>query len=181
MTSDRFKDKDSVVVGEHTYGNPTVIGRGKVTIGKYCSIATGVTLLALGDHHIEWVTAYPFHTIDRWKVDKEYPRGTKRSYDITIGNDVWIGFGATLLHGAVVGDGAVIGASTVVGGNVLPYSIVTGNPAKKLRWRFDSKTTDSLLRIAWWDWPDEKVKENIPLLLAAPEEFICQHDPRQHS
>lgn len=69
--------------------------------------------------------------------------------DTIIGNDVWIGQGATLLPGAKVGDGVIIGAKAVVGGEVPAYSIVAGNPAKEIRRRFDEHVIAKLQSIAW--------------------------------
>lgn len=175
LTAEHFADNLNVTAGEHTYGTPTVKGRGQVIIGRYCSIAGGVTILAFGDHHLEWVTTYPLHGIDGWEVTGRYPRSTNRSKDIVIGNDVWIGQFASILHGTVIGDGAVVGANAVVCGEVRPYAIVVGNPAKETRRRFDDDTIDSLLRIKWWEWSDDKVKKNIKLLLADPRELCKEH------
>jgi carbonic anhydrase/acetyltransferase-like protein (isoleucine patch superfamily) len=72
-----------------------------------------------------------------------------------------------------IGDGAVIGACSAVTKNVDAYTIVAGNPARVIRKRFDHETIDKLLRIKWWDWSIERIKENRPLLLSNRiEEFI---------
>jgi serine acetyltransferase len=72
-----------------------------------------------------------------------------------------------------IGDGAIIGAFSVVTKNVEPYTIVAGNPAKVIRKRFDQDTIDELLRIKWWDWGIQKIKDNMPLLLSnRTKEFI---------
>lgn len=51
---------------------------------------------------------------------------------VIIGNDVWIGDKATILPGVTIGDGAVIGANAVVSKDVPAYSVVGGNPAKRI-------------------------------------------------
>lgn len=81
--------------------------------------------------------------------------------DIIIGNDVWIGYEAVIMAGVTVGDGAIIGTRAVVTKDVPPYTIVGGVPAKPIRKRFDNETLDELLRIRWWDWPEEKIARNI--------------------
>ena len=55
--------------------------------------------------------------------------------DIIIGNDVWIGYGAQIMSGVTVGDGAVIAAGSIVTKDVLPYTVVGGVPAKKIKER----------------------------------------------
>ena len=84
-----------------------------------------------------------------------------------IGNDVWIGAGASVLRGVSVGDGAVIAAGAVITKDVEPYSIVAGVPAKKIGQRCDDKLIESLLLIKWWDFPRTVIKNNINL-------FNCQ-------
>ena len=81
--------------------------------------------------------------------------------DIVIGNDVWIGYEAVILAGVTVGDGAVIGARAVVTKDVPPYTIVGGVPAKQIRKRFPKETISGLLALKWWDWPKERIAQNI--------------------
>jgi acetyltransferase-like isoleucine patch superfamily enzyme len=61
-----------------------------------------------------------------------YKQGYSSNEPVIIGNDVWIGSRVTILPGVKIGDGAIIGASAVVTKDVEPYSIVAGNPAKKI-------------------------------------------------
>ena len=81
--------------------------------------------------------------------------------DIVIGNDVWIGYEAVILSGVTVGDGAIIGARAVVTKDVPPYAIVGGIPARYIRRRVDEKTVTKLMELKWWEWSDEKIKENL--------------------
>lgn len=83
-----------------------------------------------------------------------------------IGNDVWIAAGASILRGVTVGDGAVIGASTVVTKDVPPYAIVVGNPGKILRMRYNEEIVERLLKLKWWDFPDDIIRKNLKLFQA---------------
>lgn len=83
-----------------------------------------------------------------------------------IGNDVWIGYGATILSGVRIGDGAIVGANAVVTKDVPPYAIVAGNPAHVIRMRFSPQIISDLLQIQWWNWPFDKIRKNMPLLLS---------------
>jgi acetyltransferase-like isoleucine patch superfamily enzyme len=154
-------------IGEYTYGHPVVLyPDGKLKIGKFCSIAWNVTIFLGGNHRVDWIATYPFPTPDgRWpKVqDKEHEYlGSKG--DVTIGNDVWIGSDVTILSGVTIGDGAVIGTGSVVTADVEPYAIVAGNPAKLIKKRFTDEEIATLLDVRWWDWPIEKVRENVDVL-----------------
>lgn len=83
-----------------------------------------------------------------------------------VGNDVWIGYGATVMPGVRIGDGAIIAAKAVVVDDVPAYGIVGGNPAKLIRKRFPDDDIARLLAVAWWDWPAEKVTRNVPAIMA---------------
>ena len=81
-----------------------------------------------------------------------------------VGNDVWIGYEAVILSGVRIGDGAIVAARAVVAGDVEPYTIVGGVPAKPIRKRFTPETIHRLERLRWWDWPREKLQLLLPLL-----------------
>lgn len=165
-----------VSVGEWTYGDPTILfGRdARLTIGRYCSIAEGVTILVGGEHHTEWVTTYPFNTL--FEGARRFPGYPLTRGDVTIGNDVWIGHGATVLSGVTIGDGAVIAGECVVAKDVEPYAIVGGNPARHIRYRFSAQTIAALLDIAWWEWPLSAIQASWPLLLSGDvDAFIAKY------
>ncbi len=152
--------------GDHSYGNITRLPHhALIKIGKFCSIGDDVEFNTIGDHNIDWMASYPFHNIAYWEASKPL-EPHRRSMEITVGNDVWIGYGARILHGVTIGDGAVVGAYAVVARDVRPYAVVVGNPAKEVKRRFSDDVVDSLLEIKWWDWPDEKIKANLDVLLS---------------
>ena len=78
-----------------------------------------------------------------------------------IGNDVWIGYGATIMPGVTIADGAIIATKSVVTKDVAPYAIVGGNPAKEIKKRFSEADIKKLLELQWWDWSIEKITENV--------------------
>ena len=161
-------------VGRHTYGHDklTVLSWGegaKVSIGAFCSVATGVTIMLGGNHRVDWATTYPFGHINRDTLGGEDIKGHPATNgDVVIGNDVWLGNGATIMSGVTIGDGAVVAARALVTRDVAPYDIVGGNPAKVIRARFPDDVRAALLALKWWDLPDEIVRDIAPLLSAPP-------------
>ena len=136
-----------------------------LTIGRFCMLASGVEFIMNGANHLTAaVSAYPFAIFGGdWApamAGKSYP--TKGN--TTVGNDVWLGYRATIMPGVTIGDGAIVGAYAVVTRNVPPYTIVGGNPAQVIRPRFDAATTAQLLALAWWHWPLEKITRYAALL-----------------
>lgn len=137
----------------------------KLIIGKFCQIASGVTFIMNGANHLQdSVSTFPFAIFSNdWKdamEGKSYP--TKGNTEI--GNDVWIGFDATIMPGVKIGDGAIIGSKSVVTKDVEPYSIVGGNPARLIRKRFSDEKIAELMEMKWWDWPVEKITANLDKL-----------------
>lgn len=107
-------------------------------------------------------------------VPEEFPYSKGR---VVIGGDVWIGFEALIMSGLTIGHGSVVAARAVVTSSVEPYSIVAGSPAKHVKYRFDQPTREALLRIKWWDWPDEKIARH-RAEIDSPDVagFIARHD-----
>ena len=140
-------------------------------IGNFCSIG-GNCGIGGGIHPMDTVSTSPVFLNGRNILRKnfaEIPYNPSRK--VEIGNDVWIGEGVCILSGVRIGDGAVIGAHAVVTGDVEPYTIVAGVPAKVIRKRFDDNTTAKLLEIKWWDWPDERI-EIMSSLFSDPYKLI---------
>jgi virginiamycin A acetyltransferase len=82
------------------------------------------------------------------------------------------------MSGVTIGPGAVVATRSVVTKDVAPYAIVGGVPAKQIGRRFDEAQVEALLRIAWWDWPLETIKERVDLLSSPDvDAFIARYDP----
>jgi acetyltransferase-like isoleucine patch superfamily enzyme len=154
-------------VGRHSYGCPRIFewGEGAVLeVGAFCSIADEVKIFLGGEHRTDWISTYPFNQF--WEEAEKIEGHPHSRGDVVIGNDVWIGYGATILSGVRIGHGAVIGAYAVVGRDVEPYTIVAGNPAKVIRPRFDDEVIAALLDSEWWAWPEAELRTCVPLLMS---------------
>lgn len=163
-------------IGKGSYGDLHVRSWGEgagLSIGAYCSIADNVTVFLGGNHRIDWITTYPFNILRPSAHHFKGHPATKG--DVIIGNDVWIGSGATILSGVTIGDGSVIGAKALVTRSVPPYGIVGGNPAQLIGKRFEEQVIQRLLSIRWWDWDDQTLDLNMPLMLSPDiETFLKQ-------
>ncbi len=170
----------SITVGEYTMYNDFVndpkdfqknnvlyhyqINNDKLIIGKFCSIACGARFLfTSANHTLKSLSTYPFPLFfEEWNLDKANVTDSwDNKGDIVIGNDVWIGYEAVIMSGVTIGDGAIIGTRAVVSKDVPPYTIVGGIPAKPIRKRFSDEVVSSLLEIKWWEWSDERIRENL--------------------
>ncbi len=134
----------------------------KLIIGKFCMIASDVTFIMNGGNHLnESLSSYPFAIFGGdWSEameGKSYP--TKGN--TIIGNDVWMGYGATIMPGVTIGDGAIIATKSVITKDVAPYTIAGGNPAIEIKKRFTEEVIKKLLELQWWDWPIEKITANV--------------------
>ncbi len=134
----------------------------KLFIGKFCMIASDVKFIMNGGNHLsDALSAYPFAVFGKdWKnamAGKQYPQ----KGDIHIGNDVWIGYNATIMSGVTIGDGAIIAANSTVVKDVEPYSIAGGNPACEIKKRFSDTVISNLLAIKWWDWDLAEISKNV--------------------
>jgi len=136
----------------------------KLIIGKYCSIGSGVVFMMAGNqgHRTDWVSTFPFFF--QANIFKTSKNAYVASGDTIIGNDVWIGSEAMIMSGVTIGSGAVIAARSVVTKDVPSYAIIGGNPAQVLRYRFDKMQIEKLLKLKWWDYTEERVKELMPVL-----------------
>jgi len=175
----------SITVGDYTMYNDFVnepvgfernnvlyhypINRDRLIIGKFCSIACGAKFLFnSANHTLSSLSTYPFPLFfEEWGLEK---RNVAASWDnkgdIVIGNDVWIGYEAVIMAGVTIGDGAIIGARAVVTKDVPPYTVVGGIPAKPIKKRYPEETIAALSELKWWDWPEERIAQNLHAIQA---------------
>ena len=130
------------------------------TIGKFCSIGPHF-LCGWGIHPTDKLSAAPmfYSTLKQNGMTLSKTDKIVEHESIQIGNDVFIGANVTILDGVSIGDGAIIGAGAVVCKDVPSYAIVGGVPAKLIRYRFAPEQIDALLKIRWWNFPDELLPE----------------------
>jgi acetyltransferase-like isoleucine patch superfamily enzyme len=171
----------TLVMGNMSYYAPNVIkfkgDTGRVIIGNFASVAPDADFYVGGLHRVEWVSLYGLRAM--LELPGAYEDGfTHGRGDIVVGSDTWVTNGCTVMSGVTIGDGAVVGTKAVVAKDVRPYAIVVGNPAKEIGRRFSDEQVEALLRIKWWDWPTELVKERVDALSSPDiDAFIAQFDP----
>lgn len=147
----------------------------KLIIGKFCQIATNVRFIMNGANHAtNGFSTFPFCAFGNDWQDVPLTPGYKG--DTIIGNDVWIGYDTMIMPGVKIGDGAIIASRALVTKDVEPYSIVGGNPAQLIRKRFDDKTIAKLIRLAWWDWPFEKITKMAKAIAEGDEKLFDVFD-----
>ena len=136
----------------------------KIIIGKYCAIANGINIITLNHDYnfpaIQGTFYKKFFNNSHPGCLLEPPNKERTKGDVIIGNDVWIGEDVFISSGVTIGDGCCIGAKSVITRNLPPYSICVGSPCKVVKKRYNDNIIDFLLQIRWWDWNDEKIKNN---------------------
>lgn len=155
-------------IGAFTFFNGNSFIRHTDSIGRFCMIGpdvimgdiqhfvsdvSGHIIFTHGDceHFLKFVNCENHYLQENWKEKHKKINKSK----IIIGNDVWIGREAKIMRGVKIGNGAVIGAGAVVTKDVLPYSVVGGIPAKRLKYRFSLDIIDELEKIRWWEYGPE--------------------------
>jgi virginiamycin A acetyltransferase len=171
----------NIIIGDYTYYDDPQDSENfernvlyRLIIGKFCALARGIKFIMNGaNHKLDGFSTYPFQIFGNgWEKVEPQPAELPYKGDTIIGNDVWIGYEATIMPGVKVGDGAIVAAKSVVVSDVPPYTIFGGNPAKCIRQRFDDETIRLLLEIAWWNWDIEKITSNLEQIGSADIEAL---------
>ena len=133
-------------------------------LGKFCSVGRDC-LIGLPYHSIYNISTSPIFTSKKNAL--KYNWVNKNSFQefksVSIGNDVWVGSRVIIQGGVSIGDGAIIGAGAIVTKDIPAYSIAVGVPAKVIGYRFDEKIIQNLLKIKWWNYPENLIKEKADL------------------
>jgi acetyltransferase-like isoleucine patch superfamily enzyme len=168
---DKIKSLEHLEIGKKSYGCINFIdlhtSGDMLKIGCYCSIASGAYFLLGAEHNISLISTYPFKVMQYGAKKEGISKG-----GIVVGNDVWIGINVIICGGIEIGQGAVIAAGSVVTKNVEPYSIVGGNPAKHIKYRFPENLRERLLKIDIIKLFDSFTEKNIDLIYTPLTEEI---------
>jgi len=173
-----YKEHYGIDIGMYSYGCFDLDGFPSGTvIGRYCSFAEGVAILN-SNHPVDRIALHPFFynpvlgVVNDLKIERGF---------LVIGHDVWIGRNALILpmvrH---IGNGAVIGAGAVVTKDVPPYSIVGGNPARIIRYRFPEAIQRAVEASKWWTYSIEELERSLsvfvePVSSAVVQQFVLAH------
>lgn len=136
----------------------------KLVVGKFCAIAAETRFIMTGDHKLDAISTYPFPIFGHGWESAFNVFDLPVKGDVIIGNDVWFGYDSLVMNGVTIGHGAIVAARAMVVKDVPPYAIVAGNPTKIVKMRFDDKTIERLLQIAWWDWNIEKINLHLNII-----------------
>lgn len=151
----------NIEVGKYTWGYWFMRSSFVKSIGAFCSIAADQRIVP-NKHRMDYIST--------WDTLIKYDKLPPLDKSITVGNDVWIGANCTFFNNVKIGDGAVIASGSIVRKDVPPYAVI-GGVDRLLKYRFSADTIEKLLKIKWWDWADDKIKQSFALW-PNPEEFI---------
>lgn len=142
------------------------------SVGRFTSI--NETAYFQHDHPLNMLGTGRFQQLFSFEDQGRYFQKVREDSHITnpgekivIGSDVWIGAGAFIdvSRCRSIGDGAIIAAGAVVLDDVEPYAVVAGAPARVKKYRYTAEEREILMRVRWWDWSDDEIRERASLLL----------------
>lgn len=191
--SDSTKIEDNVVIGRNSLimggvGRFSYFGDNCVifgNVGRFCSISSNVRVIngrhAFKDPFVSTsplffslISPFGFSFVKKQKFEEYTYADSVNKYSVVIGNDCWIGSGASIIEGITIGDGAVILANATVTKDVPSYAIVGGVPAKIIGYRYSEDIIQRLIEIKWWD-KDEKWVRNNAELFSDIDKFIDKY------
>lgn len=174
MMLEQKEKKYSTAIGKYSYGPLCKDHRFIRSIGAFCGFGKGSRVVL--NHPMEYITLHPMVYLGKaheefeceytkckrgpWYFPGVQPHDIKKvNRRITIGNDVWFGENVIVTNGANIGNGVIAGAGAVITKDVPDYAVVVGVPARIIRYRYTPEQIEKLNKIAWWDWPDEVIRE----------------------
>ena len=157
-----YSEYYNITVGYGSYGamfTPGSFKRG-TNVGNYCSFANDIVHFN-ANHPYKQFTTHPILYDPICKYVKEE---TLTRTKLNIGHGVWVGQGVIILPKVeFIGNGAIVGAGSILTKNVLPYSIVAGNPAKVVGFRFSEEIMNKLESTKWWELEKDTLMKNADL------------------
>lgn len=145
-----------------------------ILIGRYTSLGKNISIAINPQDGDDRAAAYSFTS---WSpalgLDGHGRKGIRSQ--VIIGSDVRVESDVVIRGGLSIGNGAIVHAGAVLTEDIPPYAVVSGNPARVIRYRFEEETIQKLQQIKWWNWPETKVRENISLLTGNIGEFLKKH------
>jgi phosphonate metabolism protein (transferase hexapeptide repeat family) len=147
------------------------------SVGKFSNIAAFVRIGAT-DHPMEKASLHHFHyrSADYFD-DAEHDQAWfahRKSRRTVIGHDTWLGHGAQVRPGVSIGHGAVVAGGAIVTKDVPPYMIVAGLPATPMRPRFSENIAARMMKLAWWDWPHDRLRDTLDDFRTLPAEAFLE-------
>lgn len=118
-----FTRRPRLEIGDHSdiaHDTRFVVGR-EILIGRHVQVAGGVTFRDSGGHPTD--------------AERRREGGAPDAADvkpIVVHDHAWLGSGVLVMPGTEIGEGAIVSAHAVVSGKIAPYSIVAGNPARRI-------------------------------------------------
>ncbi len=167
-----------VTLGRKSYIENSLFNAvGYVDIGDFTSISSGVEFQSGINNGHDYHRVFSYEP-EHWDGPPQAyfsPAGIG-AFRMRIGSDVWIGAHSVLKatvpdRPLVIGDGAVIAANSVVVTDIPPYAVAGGNPARVIKYRFPEDIISGLQDIKWWEWPLEKINDNLPFFVD-PIDFV---------
>ena len=130
-------------------------------VGRYCAIGPHVHIVNGRHPSKTFVSIHPaFYStakqsgityVQKNRFSEFAYADSEKGMFVDIGNDVWIGDGASIMEGVKVADGTIVGANALIVKDTEPYGVYGGVPARLIRYRFDEEDISFLMKLKWWE------------------------------